>query len=87
VRVDHVRVLGNVTQPIHACLHIDTFAEHHGIVEVAKGMPVNSFNSKRLGDGFEVLVVGQFAVAGLYERRNLLNQNPAVIDRRYKKPN
>jgi hypothetical protein len=31
-------------------------------------------------------VVGQFAVAALYERRNLLNQKPAVIDRRYKKP-
>jgi hypothetical protein len=31
-------------------------------------------------------VVGQFAVAALYERRNLVNQNPAVIDRRYKKP-
>jgi hypothetical protein len=30
--------------------------------------------------------VGQFAVAALYERRNLLNQKPAVIDRRYKKP-
>jgi ABC-2 type transport system ATP-binding protein len=29
--------------------------------------------------------VGQFAVAALYERRNLLNQKPAVIDRRYKK--
>ena len=28
---------------------------------------------------------GQFAVAALYERRNLLNQNPAVIDRRYRK--
>jgi hypothetical protein len=31
------------------------------------------------------LVVGQFAVAALYERRNLLNQNAAVIDRRYSK--
>ena len=30
--------------------------------------------------------MGQFAVAALYERRNLLNQKPAVIDRRYKKP-
>jgi hypothetical protein len=30
------------------------------------------------------LVVGQFAVAALYKRRNLLNQKPAVIDRRYK---
>jgi hypothetical protein len=30
--------------------------------------------------------VGQFAVAALYERRNLLNQKPAVIDRRDKKP-
>ena len=37
-------------------------------------------------------VVGQFAVAALYERRNLLNQKPAVAscvsagsDRRYKK--
>jgi hypothetical protein len=30
--------------------------------------------------------VGQFAVAALYERRNLLNENPADIDRRYKKP-
>jgi hypothetical protein len=29
-------------------------------------------------------VVGQLAVAALYERRNLLNQKPAVIDRRYK---
>jgi hypothetical protein len=36
--------------------------------------------------------VGQFAVAALYERRNLLNQKPAVpdfigagADRRYKK--
>ena len=29
-------------------------------------------------------VVGQFTVAALYERRNLLNQKPAVIDRRYK---
>jgi hypothetical protein len=29
-----------------------------------------------------VWVVGQFAVAAVYERRNLLNQNPAVIDRR-----
>jgi hypothetical protein len=29
-------------------------------------------------------VVGQFDVAALYERRNSLNQNPAVIDRRYK---
>jgi len=28
---------------------------------------------------------GQFACSGLYERRNLLNQKPAVIDRRYKK--
>jgi hypothetical protein len=28
--------------------------------------------------------MGQFAVAALYERRNLLNQNPAGIDRRYK---
>jgi hypothetical protein len=41
-----------------------------------------------LGKGtlFVVRVVGQFAVAALYERRNLLNQKPAVIDRRYKKP-
>jgi hypothetical protein len=31
-------------------------------------------------------VVGQFAVAALYECRNPLNQKPAVIDRRYKKP-
>jgi hypothetical protein len=38
-------------------------------------------------------VVDQFAVAALGacpvpcgERRNLLNQNPAVLDRRYKKP-
>ena len=31
-------------------------------------------------------VVGQFAVAALYERRNPLNQKPAVIDQRYKKP-
>ena len=30
-------------------------------------------------------MVGQFAVAALYERRNLLNQKPAVTDRRYKK--
>ena len=30
-------------------------------------------------------VVGQFAVAALIERRNLLNQKPAVIDRRYSK--
>jgi hypothetical protein len=30
-------------------------------------------------------VVGQFAVAALYERRNLLKQKPAVIERRYKK--
>jgi hypothetical protein len=29
--------------------------------------------------------VGQFAVAALYERRNLLNQKTAVRDRRYKK--
>jgi hypothetical protein len=29
--------------------------------------------------------VGQFAIAALYERRNLWNQKPAVIDRRYKK--
>jgi hypothetical protein len=35
--------------------------------------------------------VGQFAVAALYERRNLLKQKPAVrqavlaLDRRYKK--
>ena len=29
--------------------------------------------------------MGQFAVTALYERRNLLNQKPAVIDRRYKK--
>ena len=32
------------------------------------------------------VVVGQFAVAALYERRNLLNQKAAVTDRRYKKP-
>ena len=31
-------------------------------------------------------VVGQFAVAALYERRNLMNQKAAVIDRRYKSP-
>jgi hypothetical protein len=31
-------------------------------------------------------VAGQFAEAALYERRNLLNEKPAVIDRRYKKP-
>jgi hypothetical protein len=29
--------------------------------------------------------VGQFAVAALYERGNLLKQKPGVIDRRYKK--
>jgi hypothetical protein len=29
--------------------------------------------------------VAQFAVAALYERRNLLNLKPAVIDRRYNK--
>ena len=31
-------------------------------------------------------VVGQSAIAALYERRNLLNQKPAATDRRYKKP-
>jgi hypothetical protein len=34
----------------------------------------------------ENAVMGQFAVTVLYERRNLLNQRPAVTDRRYKKP-
>jgi hypothetical protein len=34
----------------------------------------------------QLWVVGQFAVAALYERRNLLNQKPAVMDRPYKKP-
>ena len=29
--------------------------------------------------------MGQFAVAALYERRNLLIQKPALIERRYKK--
>jgi hypothetical protein len=29
----------------------------------------------------------QFAVAAVYGRRNLLIQKPAVIDRRYSKPN
>jgi hypothetical protein len=33
------------------------------------------------------LAAVQFAVAALYERRNLLSQKAAVIDRRYKKPN
>jgi hypothetical protein len=31
-----------------------------------------------------IAVVGQLAVAALDERRNLWNQKPAVIDRRYK---
>ena len=30
--------------------------------------------------------VGQFALAALHERRNLLKETPAVIDRRDKKP-
>jgi hypothetical protein len=37
------------------------------------------------GNPTDNLVVAQFAVAALYERRNLLNLAPAVIERRYSK--
>jgi hypothetical protein len=46
-----------------------------------------STNARKVSTLLHPEAVVQFAVAALYERRNLMNQKAEVIDRRYKKPN